>query len=248
MRVPGGVLAMLLALGIGAAHAQSPADMACIKCHKDTGRDKVVHDAMKEGCVKCHAALDASTTPHRTTNKIKAGLPAKGDAYCYSCHDKAAYAKKSRHRALRTCTDCHDAHASRHEKLLVEESEKLCFKCHEAKDFPGKHVHDPVKEGGCTSCHDAHASEQPTLLVKEHTRVCLSCHAKVRKAPHMVSGFAATGHPIGGEKPGLANPLKPDEPYYCGSCHQPHASNFPKLMRTDLNDPKAGFCQQCHKM
>jgi predicted CXXCH cytochrome family protein len=243
-------LALCAMTGLALVHptgAQSAADAACIKCHKETGKSKVVHDAMKEGCVKCHAALDGSTKPHRTTNKIKAGLSAKGDAYCYTCHDKAAYAKKSRHRALRTCTDCHDPHASPHEKLLVDEPEKLCLRCHELKEFEGKFMHDPVKEGACTSCHDPHASDHPTLLVKEHTRVCMSCHAKVRKTPHAVSGFSSAGHPIGGEKAGLMDPLKPDQPFYCGSCHQPHASNVAKLIRLDPNDPKGDFCQQCHR-
>lgn len=228
--------------------AVSAADAACIKCHQDTGKADNVHAAMKDGCVSCHKALDASVTPHKTTNKVKGGVAAKGAEHCYACHDKTAYAKKSRHAALRSCIDCHDPHASPQEKLLTEAPEKLCFKCHEQADFEAKFVHDPVKEGACTGCHDAHASDHPVLLVKAKAQVCLTCHSKVRKSPHVVTSFTGAGHPIGGEKPGLMNPAKPKEPFYCGSCHEPHMSQHARLSRFNPNDAKVGYCQHCHQM
>lgn len=231
------------------AGAQSAADAACIKCHKDTGRSEVVHAPMKDGCVKCHSALDASVTPHRSTNKIKGGVSAKGADHCYACHDKAAYAKKTRHAAIRReCTGCHDPHASKQEALLTEAPDKLCFKCHERDDFNAQFVHEPIKEGSCSACHNSHASDETVLLSRERTKLCLTCHKDVRKKPHAVSGFSQAGHPIGGEKPGVMNPANPKEPFYCGSCHDPHKSKHATLSRFDPNDTKVGYCQQCHKM
>lgn len=240
--------ALLALVALLAPRPAPAADAACIKCHKDTGKAETVHAPMKDGCVKCHSALDGSVTPHKTANKVKGGVNAKGAEHCYACHDKAAYAKKSRHAALRNCVDCHDPHASAQEKLLTEAPEALCFRCHERSDFDARFVHDPVKEGACTGCHDAHAADHPVLLTKDKTKVCLTCHAKVRKTPHAVTGFTGSGHPIGGEKAGVMNPADPKEPFYCGSCHEPHMSKHARLNRFDPSDRKVGYCQRCHPM
>lgn len=227
------------------AAAQS-ADAACVKCHKDIGAEKVVHAAMKDGCVKCHSTLDGSVKPHKNSGEVKGGLAAKGSALCYSCHDRAAFAKKKRHAALGRCTDCHDAHSSKHDKLLTEDASTLCFGCHERKDFEAKFKHEPAAEGNCLACHDAHASDDPPLLTASATKVCLDCHKKVPKTPHAAAGFSSRGHPTGGEKPGLADPARPDHPFYCGSCHDPHKSDTARLIRYE-DRPPLGFCQNCHQ-
>lgn len=238
-----GLFSVLLVL-TGPAAAQG-ADAACVKCHPEIGAGKVVHAALKDGCVKCHSALDGSVKPHKNRGDVKGGLAAKGSALCYGCHEREAFAKKKRHAALGRCTDCHDAHASKHDKLLTEDASTLCFGCHERKDFEARFKHEPAAEGNCLACHDAHASDEPPLLGASATRLCLDCHKKVPKSPHAVAGFGGRGHPIGGEKPGLADPARPERPFYCGSCHDPHKGQSARLMRYDVQ-AAMDYCQRCH--
>ena len=241
-------LVLALASASGPAIAQA-IDAACVKCHKELTTNKVVHEPMKDGCVKCHSTLDASVTPHKNTGAFAKGLAAERSALCYSCHDKAraAHEKKVRHRTLRNCAKCHDAHSSKYAQLLTEDPSTLCFSCHERGDFDAKVKHEPAADGSCTSCHEAHASDEPNLLSEPATKVCLDCHKKVLKRPHAITGFASKGHPIGGEKPGLMDPARPDQPFYCGSCHDPHKSDNARLIRFDQRSPM-GFCQKCHKI
>lgn len=240
-------LALACLLAGGTALAQGK-DAACLKCHSALTKETVVHAALQLGCAKCHNALDASSVPHKSTGKFPQGLAAKGAELCYECHEKEPFAKKTRHAALAGgCTGCHDAHSSKHEKLLTEDPATLCFICHERKDFEAKVKHAPVAEGMCAACHEVHASDHASLLARPHTEVCLACHARVKKTPHATAGFSGAGHPVGGEKANLLDPARPGQPFYCGSCHDPHKSDQPRLSRFDQRAP-TGFCQKCHKI
>ncbi|MBI5635034.1 MAG: hypothetical protein HZA15_16315 [Nitrospirae bacterium] len=218
----------------------------CYGCHDKTRFMKPhVHAAVGMGCTGCH-------NPHSSKNPKL--LLSEVPDLCYTCHDKKKFSGKSVHApvGIGMCGSCHDPHASKNAKLLTAEQPDLCFTCHEQKGFGGKNIHAPVAGGMCLGCHRPHAAEFPVLLHKEPMDVCLECHADVRKKPHAVSGFSPLGgHPLGEpkrmkqsrERKYLDDPSRPGRRFYCGSCHFPHGSDNPRLLRgTDF-----GLCQICHK-
>lgn len=175
----------------------------------------------------------------------------KGDD-CLRCHTKPQYTQKNLHTApAKLCSGCHVNHETKGEaKLLVAEVPELCYSCHAEQGFKAKRQHDPVKQGACLDCHDAHSAEHPGMLLNEPIEVCLECHASDLKGkPHVISpSFSGKGHPLGNE-PEMAqvkNPLRPGEKFYCGSCHDPHKSDHPRLNRFDPNSV-SGYCQRCHE-
>lgn len=175
----------------------------------------------------------------------------KGDD-CLRCHSKVQYTQKTQHTVpAQGCSGCHVNHETKGEaKLLVSEVPELCYSCHAEKGFKARRQHDPVKQGACLDCHDAHSAEHPGMLINEPIEVCLECHASDLKGkPHVISSsFSGKGHPLGNE-PELAkvkNPLRVSEKFYCGSCHDPHKSDYPKLNRFDATS-MTGYCQRCHE-
>lgn len=224
----------------------APEDVVCLPCHKSYAVDAAAMASAPFGCAKCHAPADTGVVPHKNLGFFKGGKVARVSKTCLTCHDKPEFTKNKHANMGAACTGCHDAHGAKHGKLVTAETTTLCFTCHEKADFKAEHVHDPVAQGSCTDCHAVHATEHPSRLAEPLTTVCMDCHKKVKRRPHATVDFSGKGHPIGGEKPGLMNPLKPDEPFYCGSCHDPHKSKYARLMRFDLQAPM-GFCQECHK-
>lgn len=178
------------------------------------------------------------------------------DVDCLQCHQDLA-AKKVVHAAQSAgCKVCHaalDASSVPHKlsgkspRGLAADPPALCTGCHEAAMFEGKFVHAPVAGGLCTLCHDPHASDYARLLKKEPVAVCLDCHDHVARGSHVVAGFSAKGHPVGIGGRAVADPLRPGTAFYCGSCHQPHRSEFARLTRFDTQSSHA-FCRECHRM
>jgi len=232
-----------------AAVKAPPQDAKCMECHDDIFEEKVIHGALEKGCSTCHTQLDAATRPHKSTGALPHGLKAKEPEICLSCHEKEKFRKKSTHKALeKGCTVCHEVHSSAQKKLLKSAVPELCFTCHEKKAFIGKYTHSAVNGAKCASCHLPHASDNAVLLKKAPAETCLDCHDDIKEAPHVMSGFSRKGHPVGDEDSvsQSTNPLRPNRPFFCGSCHDPHKGNFTKLLR---QDPKLGMqvCQSCHQ-
>jgi predicted CXXCH cytochrome family protein len=203
---------------------------------------KNVHGALGMGCTSCHNAHSANAE-----KLLVSGQP----DLCYSCHDKAMFAKKGVHAAIGMgCTSCHNPHSSDRGKLLASEQPDLCYSCHDKAMFTRKEVHAALGTG-CTGCHAPHGSDEAALLVKKPLLVCLECHAAVMNKPHLDAGSSAVRHPLGeavdaggsGKEP--RNPAQPDKPFYCGSCHEPHSSDAPKLFRFGAQSPKE-LCVNCH--
>jgi len=176
------------------------ADKPCLECHAALAEKKTVHAAVQMGCEICHAEIDTSMLPHKSTGKNAKGLMAEAPALCANCHDK--------------------------------------------KLFEGKVVHGPVAAGMCLGCHNPHASDNLGLLKTEPANLCLDCHPDIKKAPHVISGFSRSGHPLGNEKKEVEDPLRPGKKFYCAGCHEPHRSELPKLTRYGKD---MASCQKCHK-
>ncbi len=218
----------------------------CYNCHnKRTFERGNVHPALQMGCTACH-------NPHSTeTEKLLVkDLP----DVCFNCHDSGVFQKTNVHVPVQAglCTSCHNPHSSRNRKLLNTEPPELCYNCHDKRPFTKKNIHPPVQAGQCTTCHSPHSSDEIKLLVARPVLVCLRCHGDVRKAPHAVVGFSRGGHPIGSirkpkkKKDIIKDPMRPDREFYCGSCHDPHSSDWMRLFRYKASSP-LGICSYCHK-
>ena len=220
-------------------------EIDCLMCHEPLSKEKVVHPAIQMGCPTCHTAVDASKIPHKKTNKIAKGLSSEQPDLCFNCHDKTKFEKKTVHPAIwMGCTGCHNPHSSANQKLLRSNPPELCFNCHNKTEFSKKNVHMPVAGGMCLSCHKPHVSEHIKLLNKEPVNVCLECHEDIKKKPHVISGIS--GHPIGVQAIDIADPARQGRKLYCGSCHNPHSSNSPRLFRYKA-DLHFQLCANCHK-
>jgi len=218
----------------------------CFTCHekKSFMGKKSVHPPVAGGlCTNCH-------NPH--ASDLPKLLLAEAADLCYTCHDKKKFSGKYMHPpvGIGLCTKCHMIHQSDNEKLLVKEPPALCYDCHKKDAFTKKNVHVPVEGGLCLICHKPHAGDSLGLLKKEPVSLCSECHANVRRKPHAIVGMLESGHPLGIPKKGKKNaddPMRPGKRFYCGSCHNPHSSDYGKLFRYEARSGME-LCQYCHKM
>jgi predicted CXXCH cytochrome family protein len=95
-----------------------------------------------------------------------------------------------------------------------------CIECH-ADHATGDYVH-PALKNGCISCHkvENHDDASYVAMQPRESDGCRECHASVTV-------------------------LHPHFPYtsgMCTRCHNPHASEFPGLLRARVND----VCLDCH--
>ena len=252
----------IMALFLFSSNAPA-ADVDCLKCHSKLTKGSVVHAAISMGCTTCHTAIDAKTVPHKKSGAVARGLSAEQPDLCYGCHAKEAFEKKVIHAALGTgCTSCHNPHSSNTAKLLLSETPGLCFTCHDKALFGKKTVHAPVAGGMCLTCHVPHASDEVALLANSPYGLCVTCHNEIEGKPHAVSGFSSASHPLGPKKGGkrkakrdvssgttntIMDPARPGREFYCGSCHEPHSTESPRLFRFNAKSAM-GLCGNCHKM
>ena len=238
-------------------------DIDCLKCHGKLAKGSVVHAAMSMGCTTCHTAIDAKTVPHKKSGAVARGLSAEQPDLCYGCHAREAFGKKTVHAALAMgCTSCHNPHSSNTPKLLIAEAPDLCFTCHDKTLFSKKTIHAPVAGGMCLTCHVPHASDEVALLANSPYDLCVTCHGEITKKPHAVSGLSASSHPLGPNRPTkrkrkqdvsaepqlpIMDPSRPGRTFYCGSCHEPHSTESPRLFRFKAKSGM-GLCVNCHKM
>lgn len=226
--------------------AEEPAEkpLPCEMCHPDRTEGKVVHAALKMGCITCHSAVDASTIPHKMTTGVSKGLMAEPPDLCYMCHDRGKFYGPTIHAPVGVgmCTTCHNPHSTDNEKLLILPKEKLCFMCHLESEKAGKKsVHQPVKEGKCLSCHAPHVRNNEYLLLKKGNILCRKCHRQVEKEAHAVQGYKGNGHPIRGKR----DPKRVGKTFGCLSCHVPHTSDWGKLFRYEAAS-MYDLCLYCH--
>lgn len=224
------------------AAKKSPAEKVdCLTCHKQLAKGKFVHQALAMGCPTCHVGISVKTFPHKKTNNLAKGLSSEQPDLCYGCHDPGPFSKKNVHPAVGMgCTNCHNPHSSKNAKLLKSKPPSLCFACHEKTGFARKTVHPPVAAGECMTCHTPHASDEMALLQNKPIEVCLMCHGDIDHWPHYRS-FSSRTDP----SPERQDPTRPGKPFYCGSCHNPHSTDGPQLLKFKARSPKE-FCQHCH--
>ncbi len=193
-------------------------------CHtREAFRGRVEHGPVKGArCEKCHL-------PHvsRYSHLLRAEIP----NLCFECHKD--FKKKLKlaswvHLPVKrgACGRCHRPHAGP-KGLLASEGARLCFNCHQGiKKASYRVLHAPFRKGQCLACHQAHFGETRSL-VKGGTQVCFACHKK-RKTVARHGDYA-------------------DENMNCLTCHNPHGSNRPHLVRNFLHSPyEEEACDECH--
>jgi len=240
----------------------------CKVCHEDQFKDfsHTAHAKLESlsswkgkvvGCEQCHG-------PGRAHSEE--GDPAKIVSFknkssktisetCLTCHSG-----KEEHNNFRRgehwrndvgCTDCHTAHGSPTGrniaasnsivsaanaekpgfstiKMLKMGEPQLCMGCHtETKHQFNQPFHHKVLEGAmkCSDCHNPHGGFElkQTRLATGADAPCLKCHVD-KQGP-----FAFEHAPVKTEG--------------CVSCHTPHGSNNPRLLRTSA---VAQLCLECH--
>lgn len=206
-------------------------------------------------------AQDASEHPFIKSSDMKSET-------CLTCHAEKKEGKFVHSAVGMGCENCHQA-ASENEKTtvsLVATGGGLCAMCHKAAKDPV--VHGPYQSGQCLTCHDPHQSEFKAQTRAETNSLCLACHAPRRTTDSEVTLFASQAisakefdaiakigldptqrfghpwatHPVAGRD----DPLRKGEKISCLSCHQPHASAQPTLVRAAA-DPKTDICDSCHQ-
>ena len=207
--------------------APADQDQRCLQCHEDHSRSSwqgSVHEQNEVMCSQCH------TVHVRHDPVLQAAQQAN---ICYDCHTKErselmrASAHPVRAGAM-TCSDCHDAHDSWADGLLIRTTlNETCFECHAEKRGPYLWEHAPASED-CSTCHTPHGSNHGSLLTSRPPLLCQQCHSQA-------------GHPSfpwdGGGLPG--GPDTVNRQFVLGqsclNCHsQVHGSNHPsgvKLLR-----------------
>ncbi len=226
----------------------------CARCHAGlTPADaKSAHKPVVENkCQSCH-------DPHSSNTKFV--LAKAGNDVCATCHQKlveGASSAKFKHAPVQQgCATCHEAHASKvAPSLLKAEQPAACVRCHKM-DGPllvKKHGGYPVATTRCTSCHDPHGSSTRGMLYDNvHSPVarglCNQCHeppAGNKFATKQSGVLLCKGcHTDDVNKMSSHNRLhRPTmEGDACLTCHSPHASKEPKLVKGSMDV----VCGKCH--
>jgi predicted CXXCH cytochrome family protein len=206
-----------------------PMGTLCADCHdvaEQLETMPVVHDVVadEDSCGYCHDA-HGSSQPKLLLEPY--------DSLCGMCHEVAeTFADKPvKHAPVADigCPLCHAPHAGENEHLL-----------------PGK-INDL-----CLTCHIAPTEENPGLeLAADATYIADT--RKIYLDAARVYGHPGLGHPVTDPPQTAAEQQRaemfPDlnvvpedrPPLNCASCHNPHASTVPALLRENEN-----LCSECH--
>ncbi len=230
---------------LSAAGATYVGSEQCKICHADQARmmQSTPHfrifgadkQAGAEGCEICHGPGSAHIDGGGDRSKIsRLGEVKSGEVLgiCLNCHSEGAnqmHFNRSQHAsAAISCGDCHRVHTSKAQPLLAEKDPDLCFGCHKDKksDF-AKPFHHRVNEDlvQCDDCHNVHgtATVRQARSLPSGDAVCYKCHAD-KQGP-----FAYEHVPVKTEG--------------CTTCHTPHGSTNPRLLKVSQVNV---LCLQCH--
>lgn len=191
---------------------------------------------------------DSCSACHRMEATLQDMHPERiEDSPCYPCHkNNAGTVYKHAPAAAGNCFSCHEVSRGKRKYATQKPDRATCFVCHSAqhKIWKGKRVHHgPTAVGNCTICHNPHGSDWPSFVRMHPTDLCLNCHHDKKSGIHVIAGFFAKGHPV----KAASDPLKPDRPFSCAGCHNPHAGDTQNLLNGN-RDNQTSYCQSCHKL
>lgn len=205
-------------------------DGQCHLCHDPHGSEylRLTRDKMPNLCFGCHDAIkggpNGETTADYRKKPVRMGPFDNGD-----------------------CLGCHFPHASNNSPLLRNRLPELCFDCHDElpmgpnfettadyRNYPVKM--EPFENGECSSCHLPHASDNPGLTKQAVPKLCFDCHDTLAMGPNDETTADYRARPV---------QMKPFEAGLCSSCHYPHASPDPRLLKASLENNEV--CYMCHQ-
>lgn len=246
-------LGLLCAAGGGGPIAQDRVreSRACLECHpgRDSSLARTAHgvalggDAADIACTDCHAGdrrhweEDPAANPMTDPGKVAA--PAE-ERICAACHRNAHQQnmlERNVHLAQGvSCSGCHSLHGSTQASLLRSAEPRLCLDCHTRVEgqFARPYRH-PVSEGvvRCSECHTDLDRTSRALSHNGANAACVRCHAEFA-GPFPYEHQATLDHST--EEGG------------CLSCHDPHGSSLPRMVRQPYAQPHSQLCSQCHSV
>jgi len=249
------ILIALIVFGAGAGTVlaqESPRVSAvCLDCHenRDVSLGTTAHalpSGAKDGagativCTDCHVGdrRHWEDDPDEYPMKSPAKLSAREEAaLCASCHQTSHQQNMLERNVHLTsdvnCSACHSVHESKEPVLLRAAESDLCVTCHRGVEGAfAKPYRHPVREGivACSECHMT-LSETRRELSLNGTNVCLKCHAEFEGPfPHEHQATVDYSAEEGG----------------CVSCHEPHGSYLPRMLKQPYEGPHYQLCTQCH--
>jgi DmsE family decaheme c-type cytochrome len=231
--------------------AQYVGSEVCKSCHEEvhqkfsasphahllSEKNVMVGNVEAHGCESCHGPGSAHVEGGGDKTKIVKFsdlTPEKASAQCQQCHQDGDHSNFGRSAHLQNgigCNSCHSVHEAKAKRsLLREDSPKLCYSCHtEMKAEFSRPYRHRVNEGlvRCADCHNEHGGFLPKQLrtSASQDQVCFKCHTE-KKGPFVYEHL----------------PVKTEG---CTSCHSPHGSTNPRLLKvTQVNL----LCLQCHTL
>lgn len=221
----------------------------CKACHEDLakGFERTPHYATllnkkatpaHQGCEACHgpgkAHVDAGGDPTKIISFKRLSMD-QANARCLECHaygNEHANFQRSAHASNQVgCISCHDPHhAETRRSLLKKPQPDLCYGCHtEVRAEFARPFRHRVQVGlmVCSDCHNEHGGFLPRQLRATASQdvVCFKCHRE-KKGPFVFEHV----------------PVKTEG---CTSCHLPHGSSNPRLLKVF---PVNVLCLQCHTL
>lgn len=220
----------------------------CKGCHEDRFRE-IEHTAHFQStlkangveahsCETCHGPGSEHVSAGGDKSKIYSfkGKSAQANSQvCMQCHaftqEHGNFLRSPHIRSNVGCVNCHSPHyapkAAR--AMLVDEQPNLCYRCHtETKADFAKPFRHRVNEKliTCDDCHNVHGGytiRRALRTTEAQEQVCFKCH-RDKQGP-----FVYEHLPVRAES--------------CQSCHTPHGSTNPRLLRVY---PVNLLCMQCH--
>lgn len=204
--------------GPGKEHVESGGDKTKIRTFEGETSKQI-----SETCLKCHAGREEH-------NNFRRGEHWRNDVGCTDCHSSHLpneAANKADSNVLVSPANA-EKPGFANEKMLRLSEPQLCLRCHtEAKHQFNQPFHHKVLEGAmkCSDCHNAHGGfeTKQARLTTGTDAACVKCHAD-KQGP-----FTFEHAPVKTEG--------------CASCHTPHGSANPKMLRTSS---VAQLCLECH--
>lgn len=119
-----------------------------------------------------------------------------------------------------SCAACHEGLPSAASGASMTADCATCHKEHRLAEY----LHGPVEMNECSSCHAWSADKGAVEVTGGVPGACGTCHGEKVEAAET----AAHPHAVAGE---------------CATCHSPHSSDRPHLLKDDVN----ALCQGCHE-